>query len=103
MVSKSEFRQLIGQGTEAALSVIGGTFLAMGGCGFVIFMIFASVIIGAFTWPYVLTALFAWGGKVVFVPWWVGAIIGCIPYIGRPVIGMAAALFVFLIKAFLGV
>jgi hypothetical protein len=49
----------------------------------IIFIFLIFVIIGAFCWPYAINSWLAYFHKPVRIIWWEGALLACVPYVGR--------------------
>jgi hypothetical protein len=60
----------------------------------IVIVMFASVIIGAFLFPYAINTWLVYMGKTAVVLWWHGALLGAIPGISQTSIPLAIVTYI---------
>ncbi len=74
---------------------------AAASCIVLIGILAIKIVVATFCWPYAINAWLEFAGKTPAITWWQGALIGCIPFIGRVRVSAAVAFATFIVLLFL--
>lgn len=85
---------------EMSLNRNADAAVALGGCGFIIFILCVlGPVLGAFVIPYDINTLLQWAGKEPTFLWWYGALLGLIPSVSYW--ATIAAVVIFIVSFFM--
>jgi hypothetical protein len=73
--------------------------IGLAGCFGILFVMIVSMVLNAFTFPYVINTWLIHFGKVPVVLWWHGLLIGFVPGIGQ--LGLILALITWIATLFI--